>query len=317
MAEKQEIITIYDFTLKTNTLYEVTEKYDANAPTGYRKLETTKALMEDIYNQETVAVFNEDLSIWDTGLYEESILLKRAVTDPSARKVALSKIKEHIIDPIEAVKGANSLRPSEDNNKFWDNFSTTIFKGKVFNTAEPLQLLQLYIFLLKKSLTPTECVSHPDFKKSQYCILDKELVIDKENEKALRTTKGYGLYWSLKTSSKPSLLAVMNYLNLTVDEKTSDSSLDLIFKRFIEHPKEGLFNLKEFIQVSEDYSTKEGKNVINIYQKLKELYKDGLVELRGKEVYIDGNYIASSFKSAANVINQDKEAKKIFTSKLQ
>lgn len=38
MAEKIDIITIHGFTLKTNTLYEVTEKFDASAPQGYQKI---------------------------------------------------------------------------------------------------------------------------------------------------------------------------------------------------------------------------------------------------------------------------------------
>lgn len=317
MAEKNNIITIYDFELKTDTLYEVSEKFDASAPSGYKKYETSKALMEEIHNRENLATFNEFLKVWDTGLYKDSKMLKEAITNEDAREQALAKIQEYIIDPIEEMRGVGSLRSSSDNNEFWDSFQVPIYKNKVFNTSEPLQLLQLYILLLKKTLTPQELQSHPNFRNSQYCIVDKESLIDKENEKALRTTKAYGLYWGMKTTNKKDLIAVLNYLNMNVDENIVDSSLDLMFKRFIEHPKDGIYNIKDFIQVADDYKTKAGKDIINIYQKLKEMYANGIVELRGKEVYIDGEYIASSFKTAASVIAKDKALMKIFTSKLQ
>lgn len=282
-----------------------------------KKYETTKALMEDIHNVENLATFNDRLKTWDTGLYAESPMLRKLIPDDTARKTALNNLTKYIVTPIEKSMGKEALSNLSDNNDFWDGFTTTIFKGKVFNTSDPLQLLQLYLLLIRRVLTPQEHQSHPNFMNSQYCILDKELVMDKENEKSLRVTKAFGLYWGLKNSNKSSLVAILNYLNFAVDEKTTESSLDLMFKRFIEHPKEGIFNIKEFIQVAEDYSTKEGKNIINFYQKLKEMYASGHVELRGKEVYIDGNYIASSFKLAATVLNQDKALQKIFTSKLQ
>lgn len=317
MAEKIDIITLYDFTIKTNTLYEVVEKYDANAPQGFKKYETTKALDKDIQNLENVAVFNSMIGGWDTGLYAESPLLNMAIPSEETRNIVLKQLEEYITEPIERVRGKGALRSTEDNNTFWDNLQVEVFKGKVFNTSDPMQLLQLYLLILRRALTPQEHESHPNFINSQYCILDKELVMDKENEQALRIVKAYSLYGGLRTSSKSSLLAILNYLNFNVDENVNDSSLDLMFKRFIEHKKDGIFNIKEFIQVSEEYSTKEGKNIINFYQQLKEMYANGLVELRGKEVYIDGEYIGSSFKNAAMAINQNKDVRKIFTSKLQ
>lgn len=316
ITDKIEIVNLYGFSIKTNTLYEVLPKYDANAPSGYKKEETTKALSREIHNIEPLAVYTEYLRAWDTGLFLDSPLLRRAVSNETVRQSVMNNVEEYIIKPFESLRGKGALDHKESNSGFWDGSYVKVYKGQVFNTEDPIQLLQLYSLLLRRVLTPKSEVSNPEFRHSQYCIEDKELAMNVENEKALRLTKAYGLYWGLKTSNKTGLIAILNYLNISVTEDTAEGSLDLMFKRFLEDKRDSTINTKEFIDVAERYTTKEGKNVITFYQKLKEMYASGLVELRGKEVYIDGNYIASSFKTAAKVINDDKEARKIFTSKL-
>lgn len=312
-----EIINMYDFELRTDTLYEVVEKFDSSAPDAFKKLETTKVLSNEVHNGVPVATFNDYLSQWDIGLNLESPLLKTVIADETVRKQILERVHTHIKEPFEKIKGSKSLNVSEDNNKFWDNYSIEIHTGKVFNTADPIQLFELYNLLLRRVLTPKDAQSNPNFKESQYCIVDKDSSMNKESEKASRRTKAFGLYWSMKTNNKTGLLTILNYLGINVTESTSDSSLDLSFSKFIEHAKESTANTKEFISVTEEYSTKKGKDIINIYIQLKEMYTKGIVELRGKEVYLDGIYVASSFKGASKVIATDKELMKIFTSKIQ
>lgn len=317
MAKREQIITIYDFELKSDTLYQIVPKYDAGAPDGFRKVETTKALIEGIYNGVPVAVFNKYLNSWDAGLNIESPLLKKAVPDETTRKIVISKIQEYIVEPIEDVRGTGSLSTLESNSVFWDDFTVEIYTNKVFNTGDPIQLLQLYSLLLRREIAPKELQNDPNFKNAQYCIEDKESVLDKESEQAIRIAKAYGLFYGLKTTNKEGLIAVLRYVNLNVNEKTPDNSLDLTFKRFIEDKRDGFNNIVEFIKVAEDLGTKAGKNVIFLYQQLKELYAKGKVELRGKEVYIDDTYIASSFKTAAQTVAKDKKLHELVASKLE
>lgn len=313
----KEVIKLEEFSLKTDTLYEIQQKYDADAPDGFRKYETTKALMDDIENQEVVATFNEYIQVWDNGLFLDSPLLKRAVPDETARKLVLENIQEYIVDPIEMVRGQGSLKNTTDNNDFWDTQTVRVNVGRVFNTADPMQLLQLYNLLLRRAIAPKDLENHPAYMNAQYTIVDKESAVTKESEKSEREIKSMGLYYHLKTSNRETLIAILNYIGINVRESDTDSNIDLIFKRHVEDKSNGVLNTKEFIEIAESYTTSKGKQLIGTFQKLRELYSEGGVELRGKNYYLGEYNLGNSFKIAARTVVEDKEIKKAFSELLK
>lgn len=317
MAEVQEVINLHGFSLKTNTLYEIQQKYDSSAPDGFKKYETTKALMDDIENQEVLAVFNEHMKVWDTGLYLRSPLLTHNIPDEDVRKIAIDKVSEYIITPLEQMRGEGALRNTSDNNDFWDGAFVSIFNGRVFNTSDPLQLLQLYLLLLRRVVTPKEQENSPHFLSSQYTIVDKESAVNKETEKASRMATAFGKYYELKLQNKEVLVSILNYLGINVKSTATDADLDLVFKRHIEDKNNAVININQFLEIMESYGSAKGKQLIGNYQKLKEMYNDNLIELRGKSIFMGDVNLGKSFKEAARLITEDKDLKKQFSELLK
>lgn len=309
----KEVIELYGLKIYTNTIYQVGEKLDKSAPSGFVERETTKALMDGIKNIENLAVYNEYTKTWDTGLYEESYLLRQAISDDTARSIAVGNIKKFIVEPLNRIYTEGVLRNTSDNNEFWDNLKVNIYKGKVFNTEDPIQLMQLFQLMLRKVLTPKDQESNTLFLNSQYTITNKEEVVAKSEEKAARQMKSYGIYYSLKSSSKENLITLLNFVGLKVSEDTADTTLDLVFKNYIEDNRNSSTNTAEFIREAEAFATVKGKSIVGIYNTLKDLVVDDKVDMRGKEVYYkDGTFVGTDLKNAARNIAENKELKKEF-----
>ena len=179
-----QIIDLYGFSLKEDTIYEIREKLDPDAPDGYVEYETTKALINAVHNVEPAAVWDGVLGVWDTGLFLESPYLIQASPDPTVRAKDLAKLHKSIVEPLEKLKGVGVFdnTSNEKNDAYWNNYGIEVKRGKVFNTGNPEELYQLFILVLTKRLTPKELTSHPEFKKSQYIIIDKEESYNKESE---------------------------------------------------------------------------------------------------------------------------------------
>lgn len=310
----KEIINIYGFSIRENTIYEVKEKPDYNAPEGFIEYGTTKVLTNGISNEEPAAVWNPTMGVWDHGMFVDSPFLRTAIPEATARTKAVEILKEYILDPIEAIKGEGAFDISAKNDSFWNNYNISVKRGIAFNTAIPEDLFQLYILVLSKRLTPVNMISHPEFKTSQYIVLDKEESVRRESDKVVRTVRAYELFGSLKSTNKANLISVLDFAGLKgVSETTSDNTLSLAFKNFIEDKNQGVQNSEEFIKLAEA-TDKNTKTKLATYSKLKEYYKKGLVRKINKDFYIEDTFIGTSLKGAAEAIVSSKELTKLFAS---
>lgn len=309
----KEILNIYGFSIKEDTLYEVREKMDHNAPDGYKKEGTSKMLVNGIKNIESGAVYNDLTNSWDTGLYLESGMLSQAFSDDDVRKNVLSNLKKLVIDPLEKLQGVDTLRHTKDNNEYWDNFRVEIFRGKVFNTKNPRELLELVYMLLKKKLTPSNMLSNPEFIDSQYTIIDKDSVQNKKAERTEKRFEAVGKFEQFLASDKASLIAMMTWMNLSANDEMNNSSLRLVFNNYLEDRNDSYQNTDIFLDTVKMWGTKIGKDKIYVYNKLKESVLKGKVKTSGKDIYINDTFIGTSYKSATEAIIADKELKKLFS----
>lgn len=310
----KEIIELFGFSIRENSLYEIKEKLDPDAPDGFREFETSKLLINDINEEEPGAVWNTSLGVWDNGLFLDSPFLRSAIPNLEARQNALEKLQEYILEPIESLKGKGAFDISSSNDKFWNNYSITVNRGKGFNTAVPEELFQLYILLVSKRLTPKEMVSHPEFKTSRYCILDKEEANRKDSDKALRTIRAYELFGAFKNSDRKLLMNMLDFAGLRgVNEKTEDSTLSIAFKNWIEDSNKGVQNAINFAELAES-KDKNTKNKLHVYGKLKEYLLNDLIVKNSSGIYIQDTYVGASIKGAAEAIVSDKALTKLFAS---
>ena len=313
------ILKLYDFEIKKDTLYEIKEKLDTSAPDGFKDFNTTKVLSDLVVDTFPGAIFDEEIGIWDTGLYPTSKALSRAIPDADARKLALKSITMNIVTPIETEKGDNVLDHTQANNIFWDSYRIDVHRGKLFDTSKADDLLRLYLLLVHKRVTPKEMESHPEFKQpiSMYCIVDKDSSMSREAEKEMRKAKASALFYTLLTTNRDGLLQVLEYLGINATKSSDDSVLYTVFGNFISSKEDKFQNDKLFIDAVEKYQTDDGAEELYIHSKLKELYVKGKVKYKNGEVWMDDVYVENGWKNAAAKVKTDQELKQIFASLLE
>lgn len=317
-TDEKLVCTIYGFEIKRNSLYEVVEKTDHSAPDGYKEYNTTKVLSEQFEDSKAGAIFDSERSIWDTGLYPTSKAFKEAFgqMDDASTKILMSKLNNYIVTPFEKEKGEGALRQTQDNNEYWDNYQIRITRGKVFDTSKIDDLLNLYLLLIHRRLTPKEHESNPIFKQpiSDYLIVDKNSNISAKAEKAKNRMKAISAFINLQDQAKERLISILDYIGIQASTDTDEDTLIALFERYLDDKEHKDQNAKIFIDAANFATTDEGEEILFIHKKLKELNRKSkdLVNFKKGEVYIDGTYVENGWKNAANMIYKNAELKEIF-----
>ncbi len=316
------VIDIYGFPIKLNSLYEVQEKMDSSAPDGFKDNSTSKTLSFDVADGFPGAVFDVQRGMWDNGLYENSKSFIRAFgKDQTINRALFDKVKEYILEPYESQYGEGSLdyKSTDERNAFWDNYRIEIKRGKVFNTGEIKDLLELYFCLVHRILTPKDMESHPDFKQptSYYLIVDKESSVSRQAEKEMRDMEAKALFFTLMKSDKDRLIRTLDYLGIPASINTDDATLVRVFNNWVENKEDKFQNAKIFLEAIEKHSTDKGKELLFIHSKLKEMHRKGKnVTLKRGQVYLDEVFVDNGWKVSAEKIQSDAELMELFTSLL-
>lgn len=314
MSDKKVIISPYGFDIKTDTLYEVQEKYDSSAPDGFQKNRTTKLMSFDIIDRKAGAVWDSDKGNWDTALYEGSKALNEAFPDVDLKSL-IRNINDYIVRPFEKESGEGRLNhiSSPETNEYWDNYKIEVGRGKIFDTSKPKDRLDLFLCLIHKRLTPKELESHPDFKGiSQYVIVDQEGSISRESESELERMKASASFFTLLQNNKDDLFNILDYLGISVNKKTEQTTLVRVFNNWLDDKVDRYQNDRLFNKTVEEYNSKEGKDLFFIFSKLKELKTKDIVKVKRGEIYLDNVYVENGYKNAAYKIAKDSELRELF-----
>lgn len=309
------LFTIYGMEIRENSLYEINSKYDPEAPDGFQANLTTKILNEAVVDVKGAATWNSSIGAWDTGLTENSALLRGAFPNETERKVVLAKVKEKILDKYESIVGKDTLRATADNNDFWDKYLIRVGNYTIFNTAKVEELYQLYMLLLKKEITPKKHEKNQNWAKSAYIVVDKEELISREEERDSKLIGAYSAFAQLVESKD--IQTVLDWLGIRVQDSTTNSVKTSVFRKFVENPDGNYKNLEDFNLAVEMFTDENKKEIFGIHDQLKNLYKrnEG-VFLRKGEIYLQEEYIGNSFKVAAQKVYSDKELRNILLSLL-
>ena len=296
------LFTIHGFKIRANTIYQITEKLDSSATEGFKEYKTTKAIHPDISNEEPGAIFDSTLGIWDTGLYVNSRALREAVPVEAERTKLVSDVNKYITKPLEKLRGAGLLSHSTDNNEFWDNYRISIKKGEFFNTDTVEDLYKIYLSILHKYVTPKALESHPAFKNTQYCIIDKEDAVDRKMEHEMDLMQASGIFYSLLKEKPKDLSLILDYLKMGVSEKTEDRVLTSLFNNWLKDKTDGYQNAKVFVKTYESFLTEGGEKEIFYYSKMKELISKGVIKQRKNEIWFEDEFIAADLRAASRTI---------------
>lgn len=313
MSKKNIIVTLHGMDIKTDTVYEVIEKKDTSAPDGFIREGTTKLLSSDVEDSINLAVFKG--SYWDTGMYENSPGLRTAIGKEADIQVALKNINKYIVEPVEATIGEGQLSHLPKNT-YWDEVSVRVYRGQIFNTANPQELMALFMLLLHKQLAPIDKQSHPDFKDpllAQFCVEDREEVVDRTQRKQkLRDDAAYEFGHLLRTEKKQ-LGYVFQWLGIGSVAQADDAVLHSVYNKFIDDDTNGSQNIELFLKTIEEVKTDEGLEKLHTHSKLLELESKSKLKIKRNEIYIDDTvFLGRSFKEAANKIMKDKEVYEVF-----
>ena len=237
------------------------------------------------------------MEAWDTGFYESSKCLRGL--DEAARKELVQLLQKHIVEPVERIRGEGALAHASD-NEFFDSFRIPLGTTVVFNTANPIERLQVYLGILGKNLAPKKFESHPNFKKAQFCVINNEDAVTARQEKAHQKTEAIGLYYTLLKSNKEKLFNILDYIGIVTSDKTDDVTLSSAFTEYVDDSsKEGFKNPEIFINTVTKFQDEAGENELYIYNLLKQLSKKGVVKILRGEVYLDDINLGNGFKLAA------------------
>lgn len=297
------LLELYGFKIRPKTLYQVTEKTDSFAPEGFKEFKTSKALHPDISNSVPGAIYDTALGAWDTGLYENSRALTKAIPSQEERVKFIKEVTKQIVAPLDKLKGKNFLSQFADNNAYWDNYRIDLYRGKIFNTGKPEELLQIYLSVLHKQLTPSTLEQNPEFKNSQYCIIDKEESVDRKLETEMGMMEAQGTFFNLLKSDKRSdLFLILNYLKIGVTEKTEDKVLISLFNNWLKDKTDGYQNYSVFIKTVKFFLTEDGEKEVYYHAKIKELIGKQIVRQKKSEIWFEDEFVGSDLKSAVKNI---------------
>jgi hypothetical protein len=245
------------------------------------------------------------MEIWNTGFYKAAPCL-RGLT-PEQKEAIVDVLKKHIVDPVEAIKGVGKLA-HDNGNSFWDSFRIPLGTEIVFNTANPVELLQLYLAILGKNLAPKALETHPNFKKAQFCVINSEEAISAKQETDLEKLEANGLFYTLFQSDREKLFNILDYLNIVSSDKTDKATLSSAFLAYLEDKTPtGFQNSKIFVSTYSKFKGDKGENELYTYGIIKELYKKDIVKVIRGEVFLDSTSLGNSFKLAAEYVASNEE----------
>lgn len=305
MSNKTLRVGSTGFTINIGNTYMIGPKADPSAPQALLELRTTKLPNDN--GRDTFGIpFDDSSRVYDTGLYPYSPSLSGMKIE-EAEAVA-EELKKLVIEPLERVKGPETL--SHLNNEYWDSHSVDIYNGKVLDTSDPSELLELYHMILFGFTCPKGRDSEYDSTNADasYTFEDVEKTVSLKDQKNSNEIKAIGLYYSLITQ-QDKLELVLYKMGMPIpklpDGKLNEDILNSLFKVKQKSVESYDFNL-DFITTSEKVNTKKGYKELTYYRKVHELYKSGDITKEYELYKLDGITLGNDLDVIVDKASSDK-----------
>jgi hypothetical protein len=306
MADK---VTVNGFDINSNTIYQVSPKFDGNAPDGFRKERTTKALAPWGVNIEGIP-FNDTKKVWDTGLYESSPVF----TTKKKEEVnsILRFVNKHIVDPLEKqFYGEGKLDHKDTKDSFWMDYGIELYNGRIFNTADPKQLMDLYLSVLHGKVCPKgEAESSPYFPNAQFSIENKESARTVQQENDMLMVEAMGLFHTMLNSDTKKLGLVLNYVGVKLPENAESGLITSSFTAFLNHKEDSRLNKEQFVKAAKLSNTQEGYDELFYFKKLQKLFLKKIVTKDRENILFEDTVLGTSFKEAAQKVAKEPKIQK-------
>lgn len=296
----KEIITINGLTIREDSVYVVTHKPDPSAPSGFIKEGATKLPsphVTDTFQCGYVVINKSDFSgLWDTGFYKESPCYRGR--DLNEVEEIVANLRKYIVEPYERVYGRGVL--DHQNDDFWGKYWVTVSEGTIANTADPAQLLSLYIALRTFKLTPKGSENEHMFNRSQFCVVDKNSVVSKREEESDKHIQVIFDFHSMLTDNKELLLKVLRFSGFNSTSSTiSDNTLKASFLHWVTESSSKADNVNRFIKAMEIANDDKKSDILYIYDRLVDLNIKGKISRHNGEYRFESESLGMDLKEAA------------------
>lgn len=306
------LFTIDGFEVRKNSTYQILNKRDGDAPSGFLKAGVTKLPSDgvgDTFGCKYVRRPGSQKGVWDTGFYSYSPCYSGKSDEEI--EIIVNRLQEVIVRPIEQIVGKDKL--SHTNNEFWDSKRFFITAGMIINTQNPDDVLKLYFSLMTHSLTPKGSEGDSAYSNSSYVVQDTSKVKKLKDERAENKFKAIGVFHALIENDSAKLGMILNYLGLNYSESVENSTLMAMFDEYISSGEDRLI---AFNSAVEESKTKPGMDKIAVYTCLKnELIKPkSRVEKTSQGVlFFEDTEIGADIRSAAENIAKNSKLKAVKT----
>lgn len=289
------IVTVNGLNIKKNSLYKIVDKADNNALDGLKHYGSTK-IPQEYMGTTAQCPYDKTTGTFDTGFYIHSPCYKGL--DEAARVKLVNILQENIVEPYEKVYQIGVL--DNKNEKFWTTYDIDLEEGRIFNTANVKDLLDLYIAMRGFELTPKALNGDPRFSSSQFFIEDREVTNKKKNERAQNYMSAMEHFFIMLTSEKHKLISVLKYANMnganSMEADTANSNISSLFKDWIDNdPK----NVDNFLRVSGMVNKKAGLEEVTFYSLLLDMNRRNKLPKVGEEFTYDDIPLGVDLKTAA------------------
>lgn len=293
MAKNDIIFNVQNFEVKLGESYEVTGKLDLDAPDGFVKYNTTKYLMQGVGDVRSVP-FDERKNLWDTG-FEEADESNKTVHE-DVRSARVKSFVTHVKKPYELkynVKLDNIDRPDSP----WLDFKIDIYKGRVFNTEDEKERLELFLALQHYYLHDKD---DKNYKRgnANYTLINKVKVTDVKRDRYTNKIKAITIFNTLSEAKSEDLFIILEWLGYSSVRNTPSSDLLFSVMESFE-AEEGHIAVSNFLDTYKMTQDKSKKEELEIFSLLNELRYKGRVKYERKQFTLDGEVIGNSLKDAS------------------
>lgn len=301
-TEKTEtIIEVNSLKIQKGVLYKVENKLDKNAPDGFQKEGTTKLPRPDAANV-VVCKFDHDSKLYDTGFYINSMCYRGM--DKEDKEQIVKLLRKEIVEPFESLMNKEGLL-EQSNYEFWDSYTNDLHEGRVYNTDNSKDLLDLYIAMRGGYLTPAHLTGDPRFNGSDFVVKDSIETVNLK-QKRINTEQDaiYHFKFLLDTDETKIIYTLKSLDVIRLNIKPSKDDMSTAFSLWLE---KDFHNAETFEKTYKKVITENGYEEVILKTKVKEAINKGRIKKEGNEYYYQEVPIGIDVKSIVENLTKNDE----------
>ena len=308
--EKKILFTLNGLEVREGSTYIVKDKPDGDAPSGFVKAGVSKLPSDGVDESFQVRFesINGKQGVWDTGFYVYSPCYKGL---PDADKKAIvQKLVKDVLTPYRAASGIKDAF-DEANEEFFKNTNFKVFTGLVYNTDNPVDLMNLYFALRTYQVAPQGAHGDSKYRECSYILVDTTKNVKEKDKRNIAQFEAVGLFQTLFENDREKLISILHWLNFRVAANPDKYTLITMFQEYVSGSYD---KAQTFLNLADDASTALGLDKISIYRRLKEvLNKSNKITKSPKGVlFYDGDIeLGPDLKAAAENIAKNKDLKRV------